>query len=129
MNLNKLKALCEAKGARSELIRKAGISRPTLDAILSGGDFKVTTLEKIANAFNLPIGYFFDEELGTNIRTAGRDYLEHHDEVFGNKNTQYNDKRISSTETENLLRKQVEVLEAHLKDKEEIIQLLKESKK
>ena len=129
MNLDKIKALCEAKGSRSQLIRKAGISRPTIDAILAGGDFKVSTLEKIAKAFNLPVSYFFDEEIGTNIRTAGRDYHEQHDEVFGNKSSQSNTANVSQSETIKLLQKQIIALEAHLKDKDQIIEMLKESKK
>lgn len=59
---------------KAKVIKATGISRPALDAILEGNDFKVSNLEKIANALNVKVGYFFDEEIA--IRTAGRDYVE-----------------------------------------------------
>lgn len=62
MNVNKLSSLIDGKRiTKASIIKKAGISRPALDAILNGSDFKVSNLEKIAMALGVPVGYFFDE--------------------------------------------------------------------
>lgn len=77
MNINKLNNLIDGKKiTKARVVKKTGISRPTLDSILLGNDFKVSNLEKIAEALNVKVGYFFDEEEKTEIRNAGRDYVE-----------------------------------------------------
>lgn len=76
MNISRLSDLIDGKEiTKAKVIKATGISRPALDAILQGNDFKVSNLEKIANALNVKVGYFFDEEV-TEIREAGRDYVE-----------------------------------------------------
>lgn len=76
MNINKLNNLIDGKKTtKASIIKKTGISRPALDAILEGNDFKVSNLEKIANALCVSVGYFFDEDTEI-IRQAGRDYVE-----------------------------------------------------
>ena len=63
MNYQKLKKLIDGKKVtKAKVIRETGISRPALDAILDGNDFKVTNLEKIAECLSVNVGYFFDEE-------------------------------------------------------------------
>ena len=63
MDIKKLDKLIDGKKiTKAFLIRKAGITRPTLDAILEGKDFKVSNLERIASALKVPVGYFFDEK-------------------------------------------------------------------
>ena len=72
MNINKLIQLIgEEKTRKVDVIRMTGISRPTLDSILAGNDFKVSNLEKIARALKVPVGYFFDESAGIAITTTG----------------------------------------------------------
>lgn len=118
MNINKLLNLIDGKGiTKAKVIKSTGISRPALDSILAGNDFKVSNLEKIAIALNKPVGYFFDEEI--DVRSAGRDYvekgkIEHH-------GTEYNG---SSSEAD--LRDQIATLKSQLADKERIIKLLEE---
>ena len=64
MDIKKLDKLIDGKKiTKAFLIRKAGITRPTLDAILEGKDFKVSNLERIASALKVPVGYFFDETI------------------------------------------------------------------
>lgn len=76
MNFSKLRKLIDGKKiTKASVIKKTGISRPALDSILDGNDFKVSNLEKIANALCVSVGYFFDEE-DVQIRTSGRDYVE-----------------------------------------------------
>ena len=70
MNINKLSQLIDGGViTKAHIIRQTGISRPALDSILDGNDFKVSNLEKLSRALNKPIGYFFDEEGG--VRTEG----------------------------------------------------------
>lgn len=76
MNIRKLNNLIDGKKiTKASIIKKTGISRPALDSILDGNDFKVSNLEKIASALCVSVGYFFDEEV-TQVREAGRDYVE-----------------------------------------------------
>lgn len=49
------------KITKAFVVKAAGISRPALDSILAGKDFKVSNLEKLATALGVPVGYFFDE--------------------------------------------------------------------
>lgn len=80
MNLSKLRALVDGKRfTKAYIVKHADISRPALDAILEGKDFKVSNLVKIAAAVGVPVSYFFDEETEIDIRTAGRDYVERGD--------------------------------------------------
>lgn len=52
------------------LCSQAGIARTTLEAILNGGDTQVSTLEAIAKALDVPIGYLFDDPI-TSVHTEG----------------------------------------------------------
>lgn len=64
MNINKLQSLIDGKKiTKAYIIKETGITRPSLDSILAGNDFKVSNLEKIALALKMPVGYFFDEEI------------------------------------------------------------------
>lgn len=62
MNTKKLADLIEGrKVTKRSILDKAGISKPTLDKILEGKDFKVSNLEKLARALKVPVGYLFDD--------------------------------------------------------------------
>ena len=62
MNISKLESLIDGKKmTKAKLIKATGISRPALDSILSGNDFKVSNLEKIVRALDVKIGFLFDE--------------------------------------------------------------------
>ena len=63
MNISKLTQLIDGKKITKALvIKRTGMSRTTLDAILDGKDFKVSNLEKIAAALNVNVGYFFEDD-------------------------------------------------------------------
>lgn len=118
LNISKLNSLIDRKStSKAMIIRETGISRPALDAILSGNDFKVSNLEKIAKSLKINIGYLFDEE-SIQIRKAGQDYVER-DKIELKEN------QTSAIEI-NLLKEQIELLKAQLADKDEIIRLLRE---
>lgn len=61
MNLEKLRLLFDASTDKYGDARKMGITYETMRNILTGSDFKVSTLEKIAAFYHVPVGYFFDE--------------------------------------------------------------------
>ena len=117
MNIRKLNALIDGKKiTKASVIKKTGISRPALDSILDGNDFKVSNLEKIADALCVSVGYFFDEEI--EVRTSGRDYVEKG--KIEHKGPEYN----GSTSVETDLRDQIAQLKSQLADKERIIKLM-----
>lgn len=62
MNKDKLKALFEASHDKYADAKRMGTTYQTITNVLyRGADLKVGTLEKIANFYNVPVGYFFDE--------------------------------------------------------------------
>ena len=61
MNTDKLRRLFEASTDKYGDARKMGISYQAIMNILNGSDPKVSTIEKIAGFYGLPVGYFFDE--------------------------------------------------------------------
>lgn len=72
MNYNRLNLLIDGKKiTKASICRLTGLTRTTLDAILSGNDFKVSNLEKICQALNKPVSYFFDETSKIDIHTEG----------------------------------------------------------
>lgn len=122
MNVSKLNALIDGKKiTKASIVKKTGISRPALDSILDGNDFKVSNLEKIARALGVLVGYFFDEDT-TEVRQAGRDYVERG--KIEHKGPEYNG--CSSVEAD--LRDQIAQLKSQLEDKERIIKLMEDRK-
>ncbi len=61
MNVNKLRRLFEVSTDKYGDAKKMGTTYQTITNILGGADFKVSTLERIAKFYNVPVGYFFDE--------------------------------------------------------------------
>ena len=61
MNIDRLRKLFEKSNNRHDDARKIGVSYETMIKILAGRDLKVSTLEKIAKFYDVPVGYFFDE--------------------------------------------------------------------
>lgn len=77
--LNPKKIESQLEGQRmtkSDLCSRVHIARSTLDSILNGADAKISTIEAIAKELHINIGFLFDEETSTEIRKAGRDYVE-----------------------------------------------------
>lgn len=61
MNTEKLRQLFEASTDKYGDARKMGTTYQTIQKILNGNDSKVSTIEKIARYYGVPVGYFFDE--------------------------------------------------------------------
>lgn len=88
LNIRKIeKAMEEGKITKAKLCSATGIARTTLDSILNGSDAKISTIEAISKTLNVRIGFLFDEEV-TEIREAGRDYVEKG--KIEHKGTEYN---------------------------------------
>lgn len=61
MNTQKLKKLFDASTDKYGDARKMGTTYQTIINIINGANAKVGTLEKIAQFYGVPVGYFFDE--------------------------------------------------------------------
>lgn len=120
LNVRKIEeAMSDGKITKTKLCAYTGIARTTLDAILSGSDAKISTIEAISKALNVKIGFLFDEEI--EIRTAGRDYVEKG--KIEHKGTEY-----VGTASEAELREQITQLKSQLADKDKIIALYEKMK-
>lgn len=68
MNLNRLNtALSSSKLNKAQIAEQCGISRTTLDNVLSGADAKISTVESLANVLGVSMGYLFDDTTEENI--------------------------------------------------------------
>ena len=132
MNVNKLVALIDGKKTtKASVIKKTGISRPALDSILDGNDFKVSNLEKIANALCVSVGYFFDDDI------VVEEYHAHGEKGMAVKKIDYVDQRTmpdhmesaEKGETTEDLKAQIDTLQKELLDaRAKIIALMEEKK-
>lgn len=62
MNYKKLAALYESGTGKYANAKKMGRTYQSIQGIIrKESDLKVSTLEKIAHFYNVPVGYFFDE--------------------------------------------------------------------
>lgn len=132
MNIRKLTTLIDGKKiTKASIIKKTGISRPALDSILDGNDFKVSNLEKIAHALCVSVGYFFDDDI------VIEEYHAHGEKGMAVKQIDYVDQRTmdrhnDSTEKEEsteYLKAQISTLQKELLDaRAKIIALMEEKK-
>lgn len=73
MNINKLNELVNSsKLNKIQIAERCGISRTTLDNVLSGSDARISTIERIACVLNVPVCCFFDDPI-SNTATANGD--------------------------------------------------------
>lgn len=124
LNISKIEIVMrEQKISKAQLCSISNLARTTLDSILNGSDARISTIESIAKALNVRVGYFFDEE-ELEVRAAGRDYvekgkIEHHGAEYNAPMTCAN----SELEKENAELKQ-KLIDAQ----ERIIKLMEERK-
>jgi transcriptional regulator with XRE-family HTH domain len=63
MNTNRLEELiAKSKVSKQAICKQCGFTRPTLDNALAGGDIRISILKSLSDFFEVPVGYFFDEE-------------------------------------------------------------------
>lgn len=114
LNAKKIEnAMILHKISKKDLHENTGIAITTLNAILEGGDTKISTIEKIAKLLKVSIGYLFDEEEAAKveIKTEG-DYSP--GLIDGNANVSY------------VNHDHIKWLETLLREKDERIKELKE---
>lgn len=76
MNISKLQLLMnQSKINNSNLASISGVSDVTISKILNGADAKISTIEKIAEALKVPVGYFFDDSTINQLSTGNSNIL------------------------------------------------------
>lgn len=112
MNLLKIRELCDRKeGGIKRLAEEIGMSEQNLHRCINLNKIQAGELEKIAQIFNVPIGYFFDNIPSNQSIVNGNGSAA---SVYGNATAGV----LSDKE------KEIEHLRELLKEKERTIQLL-----
>ena len=77
MNITKLNELVSnSKLNKAQLAERCGISRTTLDNVLSGADAKVSTIESLAKALCVSAGVLFDDNYLDYNSVKSKDEIE-----------------------------------------------------
>ena len=116
MNLLRIRDLCEKKGVSIRgLAESIGMSEGNFHRCIRINQIQAHLLEQVAHELEVPIVSFFDEEAICKGNKIGR--------VSGNGNkVQQGHVNVIQDSQE----KEIEYLKARLKDKEDMIELLKE---
>ncbi len=113
MNISKINSyVASNKLGKGEIAERCGISRTTLDNVLSGADVKISTVEKLASVLGVNVGSFFDEEPVSNKAIAS-----------GKNSVAAINSEVKPKEDAGLEEK-IRLLEQLLKEKERTIQIL-----
>lgn len=106
MKIAKLQALMsQSKINNSSLASLSGLSDVTISKILNGADAKISSIERIAEALNVPVGYFFDDSVINQVNSGKSNVLVGRD----------NNGQISVSECQDRLEDALLEIE-HLKD-------------
>lgn len=114
--------LNDGKFTKVALAKKCNVTRVTIDNLLSGADVKVSTVEAVARAYDVPVGYFFDEEpvlSGHSAHVKGNNNVL----VGGSNHGTINKLNECEREVE-ILRVEVKHLTSQVEEKERLIQVL-----
>jgi transcriptional regulator with XRE-family HTH domain len=106
----------------SELAKRGGITYSALNALIKNGSTNTTTIESIANALDVPVGYFFDDGQNINLITQSGD-VNGRDGVCGHS-VNLTDKDTDAKEDMSNKDKEIEYLKELLAEKERLIQVL-----
>jgi transcriptional regulator with XRE-family HTH domain len=113
-----IRDLCERRKITiRKLASMVGKEESTIQAIIKNGSTNTTTLEKIAQALDVPIGYFFDNNPPSSINQN----------IKGNINAAsvYGNASILNCESElEIAKKELDHLRELLQEKERTIQIL-----
>ena len=67
MNTIKLNNAIKDSGlSKTEIAKKCGITRATLDNALQGGDIRISIVQSITKTLRISVGYLFDEPMSDN---------------------------------------------------------------
>jgi transcriptional regulator with XRE-family HTH domain len=123
MNLLKIKNLSEKKGMLlKDLAEKISMSYQNLNRCIRENKISANDLEALAEILGVPVSYFFDEKESL----EGKKIIQN-----GNQNQALSNNHNSNTNATKELedcKKEVEHLKERLKDKEEMIEILKGNK-
>ncbi len=121
LNTSKLEeAMQQNKVTKARLCSITGIARTTLDAILNGGDAKISTVETLAKALKLRIGFLFDEEeFNIQVQASGGSAAS----LTGAATINADNEKMAKLKTE------LKYLREKLADKEKIISLYEKANK
>ena len=127
-NVNKIKALLKEKNITvKEFASLLGKTQRTVENYLGGqSKIDVYTLEKIAEILGVPVSYFFGDSGGGHTIIAENGIAGiNHGELYIEVNEQKKEIERLKAELEGC-QKQIHLLEERIKDKEELIRLLRE---
>ena len=106
----------ELNKTQKELSELLGITAQSVSAIFSAKDVRSGTIEKIAHVLNVPVAFFFGDNIGNNAV------------VNGDKSVAAINSNISSA-SEEVLKERVKSLETLVTEKERLINVLMEGRK
>lgn len=105
---------------QKDLAIKLGITAQSVNAILSAKDVRSSSIEKIAQAIQKPVSFFYDEENANNIGTAIASGNYSAASIHGDASVK--------TETNDLLKDRIKYLEQIIDEKERTIKILMNNK-
>lgn len=124
-NLQLIKQLAEERKIPiTQLAAMVQVSEQQIHLMCRTNSTKIETLEKIAKALGVRVGYFFDEEV-MEVRQSGGDYVEHGN--IEHNGTEYRAETMNvgaPSEDAAVMAEKVKALEALLAEKERLIQVL-----
>jgi transcriptional regulator with XRE-family HTH domain len=125
LNISKIKNVLKSKKiSQEELANLINMSKTNINQILKGRtDTKISTLIKIAESLNVPVSYFFDESPAPVENSHNNTNTTISQVTNGNGNSP---KVIIQANEIKSLKREIELLQDQLKEKDEIIRLLKE---
>lgn len=132
MDLQIIKTLCEKrKGGLVKLASEIGMSVQNLHRCIRENKIQAQDLENIAKILKVNINIFFNGQEPTKIETHTSDHSG--TSIYGDVSNVHNDNSccgnksdLSTDEKVAMLEKHVAALETNLRDKDEIIRLLRE---
>lgn len=126
MDYNKIKILCENKNTTvRDLCNTIKISEAGLYQMFRNKSMKIETLEKIAEALNIPVSTFFNDniELNNNVENNGNKNITLQNNSLGDNN-KVNILLHDKDEEIEKLKREIDHLKSLLEAKDKIISLL-----
>lgn len=108
--------IAEINVTQLDLANKLGVTPQSLSSILHAKDVRSGTIERIAQVLNVPVSFFFGDEIKNNAVASG------------NKTVAAINSNVSST-TAAVLEERVKALETLVAEKERLIKVLMEGRK
>jgi len=115
MNISRINKLIQSsKIGKGEIAERCDISRTTLDNLLSGADVKLSTVEKLALALEVPASSFFEEGTSGSAIASGKNSIAAVNSTLGERDNES-------------LNEKMKLLQEIIDEKERLIQFLLKS--